>query len=146
MLQPADINSSKRVRRIKMAYATVSDVQARISYTLTDDQEEICGTLLDDAAVLIDSYKNSASADAKKVVSCRMVIRAIPDSTDTTLASVPIGATQGSMSALGYSQSWTIGSGSAGELYISKTDKQLLGIGNAIGSYSPTEELTRCEL
>ena len=53
-----------------------------------------------------------------------------------------MGATQGSLSALGYSQSWTMGSGgSAGELYIGKTDRQLLGLGNAIGSYSPVQEL-----
>lgn len=121
------------------SYATVEDVQARIDYELTESQEDICENLLDDAAVLIDSYKNSASSDAKKIVSCRMVIRAL--GADSSSATIPVGATQGSMSALGYSQSWTIGSGSVGELYISKTEKQLLGVGNAIGSYSPTEEL-----
>ena len=124
-----------------MAYATVADVQARIEYTLTEDQQEVCSTLLDDAAVLIDACKATASADAKKVVSCRMVIRSLGDPEDTTLASAPVGATQGSMSALGYSQSWTIGSGALGELYLSKTDKRMLGMDNAIGSYSPTEEL-----
>ena len=124
-----------------MAYATVEDVQARIDYTLTAEQEAMCATQLDDAAVLIDAYKQSATADAKKVVSCRMVIRSLGDPTDTSLASAPVGATQGSMSALGYSQSWTIGAGALGELYLSKTDKRLLGVDNAIGSYSPTEEL-----
>ena len=54
---------------------------------------------------------------------------------------VPIGATQGSVAGLGYSQSWTIGSGAAGEMYLSKVDKKLLGSGNRIGSYSPVEEL-----
>ena len=121
------------------SYATVEDVQARIDYTLTESQESICQNLLEDAAVLIDSYKNSASGDAKKVVSCRMVIRAL--GADSSSASIPVGATQGSMSALGYSQSWTIGSGTVGELYISKTEKHLLGVGDAIGSYSPVEEL-----
>lgn len=125
-----------------MAYATVEDVQARITYTLTESQEDLCGTLLDDAAVLIDTYSNNATDDVKKVVSCRIVIRALGDPTDSSLASVPIGATQGSMSALGYSQSWSLGSsGSAGELYLSKGDRRLLGIGNAIGSYSPTQAL-----
>ena len=53
-----------------------------------------------------------------------------------------MGASQGSMSALGYSQSWTIGSGgSTGELYLAKTDKILLGMGNQIGAYSPAEWL-----
>ena len=44
------------------------------------------------------------------------------------------------MSALGYSQSWTISNGSTGELYLSKAEKALLGGGNSIGSYSPVEE------
>ena len=121
-----------------MAYATVQDVQARLSYTMTTDQQTQCGYLLDDAATLIDSYQNQATSEAKKVVSCRMVIRAI--GADDS-ANVPVGASQGSMSALGYSQSWTIGSGTVGELYVSKVDKRLLGIDNAIGSYSPAEEL-----
>ena len=122
------------------AYATVSDVQARLSYTMTSDQQAICSVLLDDAAVMIDAVAVDASADAKKVVSCRMVIRAMGDGGDA--GGVPMGATQGSMSALGYSQSWTIGSGGAtGELYLGKTDRQILGLGNQIGSYSPVQEL-----
>lgn len=121
-----------------MAYATVDDVQARASRELSPEEEDTCTTLLDDAAVLIDSVASAASADAKKVVSCRMVIRALGSGGQ---AGIPIGATQGSMAALGYTQSWTIGSGSNGELYLSKTERQLLGCGNRIGSYSPTEEL-----
>ena len=120
-------------------YATVSDVQARLTRDLSTDEETVCQTLLEDAAVLIDAAALSAPAAAKKVVSCRMVIRALGDGGS---AGVPMGATQGSMSALGYSQSWTIGSGgSTGELYLGKTDRQLLGLGNSIGSYSPTEAL-----
>jgi hypothetical protein len=121
-----------------MAYATVTDVQERLTRTLTLDEQNVCGSLLDDAAVIIDTYNANASADAKKVVSCRMVIRAIGSGGEQM---TPIGATQGSMSALGYSQSWTIGSGSTGELYIGKLEKQLLGAGNKIGSYSPIEAL-----
>ena len=122
-----------------MAYATVTDVEARMSRTLSTSEQTLCGTMLDDAAVIIDAYNSEAAADAKKIVSCRMVIRAMGDGAD---AGIPMGATQGSMSALGYSQSWTIGAGGAsGELYIGKTDKKLLGACNAVGSYSPTEEL-----
>lgn len=122
-----------------MAYATVEDVQARITRTLSEEEQEVCSTLLEDAAVLIDAYNSDASADAKLIVSCRVVIRAIGDGTE---ASIPFGASQGSMSALGYSQSWALGNGGAvGELYIGKTEKKLLGCGNMIGSYSPTQEL-----
>lgn len=122
-----------------MAYATVEDVQARMTRTMTADEQAVCTIMLDDAAVLIDSYNVNASVDAKLIVSCRVVIRAMGDGGELN---VPMGASQGSMSALGYSQSWTLGTGGAvGEIYLSKTEKKLLGCGNAIGSYSPTEEL-----
>lgn len=121
-----------------MAYAEVSDIQARMTRTLTQDEASVCEALLDDAAIMIDAYNEDASSDAKNVVSVKMVSRAISDGS----SGVPMGATQGSMSALGYSQSWTIGSnGSTGELYLSKLEKRLLGVGNKIGSYSPVEEL-----
>lgn len=121
-----------------MAYATVADVEARLTRTLSESEEIVCSTLLDDAAVIIDSAAPGASADAKKVVSCRMVVRAI----GVTDNDIPLGATQGSMSGLGYSQSWTLPTNAAtGELYLSKLEKQLLGRGNSIGSYSPVEEL-----
>ena len=124
-----------------MAYATVADVQARMLRTLSTDEQSVASTLLDDAAVLIDALKASADDEVKGVVSARMVVRALGDGED---AGVPMGATRGSVSALGYAQSWTIGSGgSFGDLYISKADKQMLGVSNTIGSYSPTEELVR---
>ncbi len=121
------------------AYATVADVQARMSRTMSAAEQTMCATLLDDAAVMIDAYNLNAAADAKKIVSCRMVVRVMAD--DGT-ADYPTGASQGSMSGLGYSQSWTMASGGGtGELYIGKAEKQLLGVGNRIGSYSPTQEL-----
>ena len=120
------------------AYATTSDVQARLTWTMDTTQTNVCSNLLDDAAVIIDAFASSASADAKKVVSCRMVIRALGDGSSM---GVPVGATQGSMSGLGYSQSWTVSGGATGELYLSKSDKILLGAGNKVGSYSPVQEL-----
>lgn len=121
------------------AYASVSDVKARMTRTLGATEQAVCTVLLQDAAVMIDAAAPNAPESSKKVVSCRMVIRALGDGRDSA---VPAGATQGSMSALGYSQSWTMtGGGSVGELYIGKADRQLLGLGNAIGSYSPVQEL-----
>ena len=120
-------------------YATTADVQARMTRDLTTDEENVCSTLLEDAAVMIDAAAPNASVDAKKVVSCRMVARALGDGSSY---GTPMGASQGSMSGLGYSQSWTIGSGGGvGELYIAKADRLLLGCGNSIGSYSPVQEL-----
>lgn len=121
-----------------MAYATVEDVQSRMTRTMSESEQTVCAALLDDAALIIDAYNSNADFDVKEIVSCRMVIRAIGDGGDQ---GAPIGATQGSMSALGYSQSWTIGSGSVGELYLGKLEKKLLGASNSIGSYSPTQEL-----
>ena len=120
------------------AYATTSDVQARLSWTMDTAHINICSNLLDDAAVMIDAFAQTAPADIKKVVSCRMVMRALGDG---STSGVPMGATQGSQSALGYSQSWTISNGATGELYLGKLEKQLLKSGNKIGTYSPVQEL-----
>lgn len=119
-------------------YATVADVQARLTRDLSEDEQTVCASLLEDAALLIDSVAPKASADVKKTVSCRLVLRSIGSGD----VGVPVGATQGSQSALGYSQSWTVsGGGAAGELYLNRTDRRLLGLGNQIGSYSPVQEL-----
>jgi hypothetical protein len=123
-----------------MAYATIEDVKSRILRELSEAEENVGSVLLDDAAVIIDGFNKDASADAKLTVSCRMVIRALGDGTPSD---IPMGATQGSMSGLSYSQSWTMGGGgSAGELYLSKLEKQMLGYGNKIGSYSPVQGMT----
>lgn len=122
-----------------MAYAEVSDIQARLNRALDEEEQNMCETLLEDAAVIIDAFNVKASEERKKLVSCKMVIRTLGDGTQT---GIPIGASQGSISALGYSQSWTVGSGSTGELYLSKLEKQLLGLGNRIGSKSPVEDIT----
>lgn len=121
-----------------MAYATIEDVQSRMTRTMSDEEQAVCEALLNDAAVIIDAFAAGADAGRKLVVSCRMVMRTLGDGSDT---GVPLGATQGSASALGYSQSWTFSAGGNGELYLSKIEKQMLGMGNRIGSYSPAEDL-----
>lgn len=124
------------------AYATVTDVTDRMVRELSEKEQAVVGNLLDDAAVLIDAFNVDASPDSKKIVSCRMVIRAIGDGS----SEIPAGATQGTISALGYSQTWTMGTNaSVGQLYLDRTDKAMLGGGSKIGSYSPVEELARTE-
>lgn len=123
-----------------MAYATVADVRGIMLRDMTSDEEVVCGNLLDEAAVIIDTYNKDASVDAKKVVSTRMVARTMGNPS----SDIPVGATQGSMSGMGYSQSWTISSGGAvGEMYLAKIDKKLLGVSNKVGTHSPVEDL--CE-
>jgi hypothetical protein len=120
-----------------MAYATYQDVQARMSTQMTTEEQSICTNLLDDVAVMIDSTPTKADTPIKKIVSIRMVQRSM----ESLSQSVPMGATQGSMSGLGYSESWTISNGSVGELYFGKEEKRLLGLGNQIGASSPLEAL-----
>lgn len=122
-----------------MAYATTDELQETIIRELGSDELKVAAALLDEAAVIIDAYNPDASDNAKKTVSIRIVRRALGDGESES--SVPVGATQGSMSALGYTQSWQYGSGSYGELYLGKLEKKLLGVGDKIGSYSPVEEL-----
>ena len=127
-----------------MAYATYSDVQTRMGVTFSATEQGVCSSLLDRAALMIDSFSVAAdkSNAIKKEVSINMVSRVMASST----ADIPVGATQGSMSGLGYAQSWTISNGSTGELYFSKDDKRLLGVGNNIGSRSPVENLVPKEV
>lgn len=119
-----------------MTYATVAEVEAGFR-PLDSDERALASSLLEEAAVIIDKFNVGAEAEIKKLVSCRIVRRAIGDGN-----SLPLGATQGSMSAGGYTQSWTVGAGGAsGELYLGKMEKELLGVGNRIGSYSPLEAM-----
>ena len=110
-----------------MLYAEVQDVEAGFR-ALSKEEQTRC-----------DHYNPDADADTKRVVSCRMVRRPLGDGEDGV--SFPMGATQGTATALGYSQSWTMGSGSSGELYLSKLEKKLLGVGSKIGARSPLEDL-----
>lgn len=116
-----------------MAYATYEDVQKRIGRVFTEDEKNICDTLLDRVALIIDAYNDQAKSEIKKSVSVEAVARAM-----NVTADVPMGASQGSMSAMGYSQSWTMQAGGAvGDVYLSKSDKKLLGVGNRIGASNP---------
>lgn len=121
-----------------MAYATIADLEIRIKRKFSDEEKRYYAAMLEDAAVIVDAYNKCASDEAKELVSCNMIIRAA--GTGDALQ-VPIGTTQGTVSALGYSQTWTMGSGSTGEMYLTKLDKKLLCVGSRIGMNSPLEDL-----
>lgn len=117
-----------------MAYATVQDLQAGFR-ELSESEQQTAAALLEEAAVIIDAYASpSVELQRKLVVSCHMVRRAIGDSSGQSL---PMGATQGTISAGGYSQSWTLSNGGTGELYLTKLDKKLLGVSDNIGATNP---------
>lgn len=113
-----------------MAYATVSDIEARWR-DLTTAEETRAATLLDDAAAILDSFVkitgDEAQAENLKIVSCNMVIRAM--SSDDQM-----GLSQSSMTAGPYTQSWTY-SNPSGDMYLTRMEKRLLGITSSyIGS------------
>lgn len=118
-------------------YATADDVERRSRRTLNSEETALCESLLEDAAVIVDTYGKNATKTAKKLVSCNMVLRALSSGNDEQ---IPIGASQGTLSALGYSQTWSLGSGATGELYLTKLDKKLLGAGNKVCFTNPFEE------
>lgn len=118
-----------------MAYATIEDIEVR--YGSDVPNRDTCLALIEDASTIIDLYNEEADDDKKTLVVCRMVIRALGSIGND----MPIGATQGTTSALGYSQTWTLSNGSTGELYLSKLDKKLLGCTAKIGAHSVLEDL-----
>lgn len=124
---------------METAYANPADVSDGFR-ELTDEETARCEALLREAAVIVDAHNADASPAAKQLVSCRMVRRLLGDGSGAA-ALYPMGASQGSASALGYSQSWTMSGGSAGELYLSKLEKKLLGCGGHVGAHSPAEEV-----
>lgn len=126
-----------------MRYAEVTDVEAGFR-ALSDDEQSRCTALLEEAAIIIDACAPAAADSAKRLVSCRMVRRQLGAEADSA-AQFPLGSTQGTMSAMGYSQSWTIGTGSSGELYLSKLEKKLLGVGDRMGAHSPLEDMVYAE-
>ena len=122
-----------------MAYATCEDIQRRNGMDVLD--MDYVTALLDDAAVIVDAYNKNATEAAKKLVSCNMVIRTIGSRDE----GVPIGTTQATTSAMVYSQTWTNANGS-GELYLTKLDKKILGVGNRIGCTNPYFDLIQEEV
>ena len=117
-----------------IAYATIEQVEAGFR-EMSADEKATCKRLLGEAALIIDAYNQGAKYEAKNLITCRMIRRAIGDA--ASASAFPIGATQGTVSALGYSQSWTNSNGSSGELYLSKLEKKLLGSDRSIGASNP---------
>lgn len=121
-----------------MVYATFEDIAKR--KPVETSEMERCEALLEDAGIIIDAFNVKAAAESKRLVSCNMVIRVLGSGEE----GVPIGTTQATASALGYSQSWTNANGS-GELYLTKLDKKILGTGNRIGYTDPYQDLIQTE-
>lgn len=119
-----------------MAYADVSDIEARWR-TLTDEETARAATLLEDASTMLSSLVTVDDGDQQQaaalcMVSCNMVIRVMSAGTAATF-----GATGGSMTGGPYSQSWTY-EAPTGDMYLTKSEKALLGVSSMIvGSIPP---------
>lgn len=100
-----------------MAYATVEDV-SRGWRDLTPAEEVRAVTLLDDAALKIDSYRPNADEACKAYVSKAMVRRVL-DVDD------PMPYESTTMTAGPYSRSYTL-AGPNGGLYLTRDDKLML--------------------
>ena len=108
-----------------MAYADASDLEVRWR-TLTTDEQERAEALLDDASAMLDAYVTVDETDEQqmkllKIVACNMVERAMSTGGDM------FGVTQQSMTAGPYAHTFNYAN-PTGDLYISKSEKRLLGI------------------
>lgn len=119
-----------------MAYATVSDIESRWR-ALNEAEQSRASVLIDDASAMLTALVNVDSDDQEqaqllKQVCCSMVIRAM-SATETDA----FGASQMSMTAGPYSQSWSY-SNPTGDMYLTKLEKRLLGITSGyIGTIEP---------
>lgn len=107
-------------------YATVEDLEARWR-TLTADERDRAAVLLEDAAVRLDATcpigddHSAQDLNARKIVSCEMVKRAMAVAGGIGVTSVQTGA--------GPYQETTQFANPTGDLYLTKADKRLLGCG-----------------
>lgn len=110
-----------------MAYATVADLEARWR-ELTDVEATQAETMLSDAALIIDAFttidpEDEAALDRAKYVSCAMVERAMMAAASDGFGVNNMSATMGP-----FTQQVTYANPN-GDLYLTSTEKKLLGIG-----------------
>lgn len=116
-----------------MAFATVADLEARWR-DLSDAEEARASVLLDDAAAYLQALvevdpDDEVQAANLKMVSCNMVKRAMSSS-----ASDAFGVTNATATMGPFSQQVAYANPS-GDMYVSKSERAILGIGTAtIGS------------
>lgn len=101
-------------------YATTADLEARWR-PLSSSEGPIAETLLEDASLIVDSFKPDADPSKAKIVVCAMVKRAmaVPAGGD--------GVTSISQAVGPFSRSTSF-SNPMGNLYLTKVEKRMLGI------------------
>ena len=71
-----------------MGYATVEQVEDGFR-TLDSDEKALANALIEESAIIIDAYNSNADTDVKRVVTCRMVRRAIDSSSTFPMGASP---------------------------------------------------------
>lgn len=114
-----------------MAFATYEDVEGRWR-TLTADEQVRATTLLEDAATILSGMVDVDEADTKqaaalRLVSCNMVIRSMVASASSAFGVDELQATMGPFGQTAHFANPN------GDMYLTKLDKKLLGIGGGKG-------------
>lgn len=110
-----------------MLFADVSDIESRWR-TLDSVERERAQALIQDASAMLTKLVSDIDAGDEEqmqlleLVCCNMVIRAM-----SATEADSFGASNMSMTAGAYSQSWTYAN-PTGDMYITKIEKRLLGI------------------
>lgn len=117
-----------------MAYATVTDLEARWR-ALSADEQARAGVLLGDAAVILDAQcppdaDPPSDVEARKIVACGMVQRAMSVGADS------VGVTSVQMGAGPYQETRQF-SNPTGDLYLTRADKRMLKCGSAVAFTIP---------
>lgn len=123
-----------------MAFATYEDLEARWR-PLTADEQSMATTLLDDAAVMLSGLvdvddEDEHQADCLKIVSCSMVKRSMMANASSVFGVDELSATMGPIGQTAHF------SNPNGDMYLTKREKNMLGIGGGNGrvlhpSYGP---------
>lgn len=123
-----------------MVYATVADLEDRWR-TLTSDEQSRAEVLLGDAAVRLDVLcppsvpPTVSELAARMIVSCEMVKRAM--ATPGGVAGIGVTSVQAGAGPFQETQQF---SNPTGDLYLTKSDRALLGCGNQVAYTFPMVE------
>ena len=114
-----------------MAFATYEDVEGRWR-TLTADEQVRATTLLEDASTILSGMVDVDEGDAQqaaalKLVSCNMVICSMVASASSAFGVDELQATMGPFGQTAHFANPN------GDMYLTKLDKKLLGIGGGKG-------------
>ena len=119
-----------------MAFAEVSDIEARWR-SLSTDEKSRAGVLIEDASAMLSALvdvdaNDQQQAELLNTVCCNMVIRAMAQSNMDTF-----GVSQSAITAGPYTQSFSY-SNPSGDMYLTKLEKKLLKVSiGYIGSIRP---------